>query len=288
MKKIFGELNITWGKLIVFAIVSAAYTAFVALLPAAEHTSFEDISISFEWWILFGVIIIMNSKSPLDSALKCFVFFVISQPLVYLIQVPFEGWEIMHYYRNWIVWTILTLPMGYIGHYLKKDKIWGLAILAPILLFLGEHYAEFLAQTISWFPHHLLSAAFCIATMIIYPVVIFEDKKNRAVCLAISVVILIAATGFAVMADHSFYNTSILASDESGPEYFDATYTVSLEDESYGNVHIEFEEGFGGYVVMAEFNRPGETKLIMSSPDGNENIYDLSIEKNTFSLKLEE
>lgn len=36
----------------------------------------------------------MNSKDPLDSALKTFVFFLISQPLVYLVQVSFSemGW----------------------------------------------------------------------------------------------------------------------------------------------------------------------------------------------------
>ena len=68
----------------------------MALIPQARDTSFADISTTFEWWILFGTIIIMNSKSNLDSALKCIVFFLISQPLVYLVQVPFSdlGWGI--------------------------------------------------------------------------------------------------------------------------------------------------------------------------------------------------
>ena len=60
----------------------------MALIPITADTSFRDIAIKFECWILFGIIIICNSKNPKDSALKCFVFFLISQPLVYLIQVP--------------------------------------------------------------------------------------------------------------------------------------------------------------------------------------------------------
>ena len=47
----------------------------------------------------------MNSKSPVDSAIKCFLFFLISQPLIYLIQVPFssQGWHIFVYYKLFLI-----------------------------------------------------------------------------------------------------------------------------------------------------------------------------------------
>ena len=95
MKKLFGELNITWKKLIIFAIICGIYPAIMALLPITQDTSFRDIAISFEVWILFGIIIITNSNTAKESALKCFVFFLISQPLIYLVQVPFShlGWH---------------------------------------------------------------------------------------------------------------------------------------------------------------------------------------------------
>ena len=70
MKILFGELNLTWPKVIIFAIIAGIYTGVVAQIPQARDTSFADISITFEWWILFGTIIIMNSKSNLDSALN--------------------------------------------------------------------------------------------------------------------------------------------------------------------------------------------------------------------------
>ena len=89
IKKLFGEVNMTWPKVIIFAVVTAIYTALINQVPFLKDTSFRDIAISFECWILFAIIIIVNSKSGLDSALKTFVFFLISQPLIYLIEVPF-------------------------------------------------------------------------------------------------------------------------------------------------------------------------------------------------------
>lgn len=179
MRKLFGGINLTWPKLIIFAVIAGLYTGLMAYLPQTKDTSFADITISFEVWVFIGTLIIMNSKSNLDSALKCFVFFLISQPLVYLVQVPFSamGWGIMSYYKNWILWTILTLPMGYIGYYLKKDKWWGLFILVPVMLFVGFHYSGFLSEAITFFPNHLLSAIFCAVTIILYSLFIFKDKK---------------------------------------------------------------------------------------------------------------
>jgi len=88
LKRMFGGIDLTWKKLIIFAVIAGVYTAVMAILPFTENTSFEDITISFEVWILFGILIITNSRSPKDSAMKCFVFFLISQPIVYLLQVP--------------------------------------------------------------------------------------------------------------------------------------------------------------------------------------------------------
>ncbi|MBQ6160049.1 MAG: hypothetical protein IJK24_03770 [Oscillospiraceae bacterium] len=88
IKKRFGGIDLTWPRLIIAAVIAGVFTAVMALIPALHYTSFHTIAVSFEVWILFGILIIMNSKSNLDAALKCFVFFLISQPLVYLIQVP--------------------------------------------------------------------------------------------------------------------------------------------------------------------------------------------------------
>ena len=231
MKKLFGEIDLSWKKLIAFSILAGAYTAIMAMIPITNNTSFEDISISFEVWILFGILIIMNSKSAKDSALKCFVFFLISQPLVYIIQDLINHSNLFStYYRFWVLWTFCTIPMGFIGYYMKKDKWWGLLILVPMLIFLGIHYSGFLAETIFSFPNHLLSALFCIATIIIYPIFIFNNKKIKYIGLIISLIIIISMT-FISLANRIIYKTTILVSDSDSGEVFDENYKVYLEND---------------------------------------------------------
>ena len=192
IKKLFGGIDLSWKKLFIFAIITGIYTAMMAMLPIAQNTSFADITISFEVWILFGILIIMNSKSAKESSLKCFVFFLISQPLVYLIQDVISHSNLfLTYYRFWIIWTICTIPMGYVGYYMKKDKWWGLLILSPMLIFLGIHYSGFLGQTIYNFPYHLLSTLFCIITILLYPICIFSNKKVKVTGMIISILIVL-------------------------------------------------------------------------------------------------
>ena len=116
LRKIFGDVNLSWKKLIIFAVIAGIYTAIMAMIPMAKDTSFSDITVTFEVWILFGIFIIMNSRSAKDSALKCVVFFLISQPLVYLIQDVINKSKLfITYYRFWFIWTTATIPMGFIG-----------------------------------------------------------------------------------------------------------------------------------------------------------------------------
>ena len=287
MKKLFGELNITWPKLIIAAIILGVYTGIMAILPFTRDTSFADISISFEWWILFGIIIIINSKTPIDSALKCFVFFLISQPLVYLVQAPFHemGLGLFVYYPPWFIWTLLTLPMGFIGYYLKKDKWWGLFILTPILLFLGFHYNGFLATMIATFPKRLLSTLFCLVTLIIYPLYIFKDKKNKIIGLIISILIIIAMTILTIInpGNSHFYSTEILVSSEE--HYFDETYKVTIDNKSMGTLTIQYIDNLECYSIHADFDKAGKTTFTIESPTGEKQAYEIDVRNHTYDLK---
>ena len=285
MKKLFGGIDLTWKKLILFALIAGLYTGVMALLPITNNTSFEDISISFEVWILFGIFIIMNSKSAKDSALKCFVFFLISQPLVYLIQVPFSslGWQILGYYKNWIVWTILTIPMGFIGYYMKKDKWWGLLILTPILLLLGSHYSGFLGETLFDFPHHLLSCLFCLITILIYPICIFNNKKVKITGFVISILIIITMTIFTFM-DKTTYNTTVLVNGGELGAVFDDTYNVYLEDNKFGNVYIKYDDALEDYKLEAEFRKAGKTNIIFEDRNGNKTVFEIDIRRDDYDI----
>lgn len=289
MKKLFGGINMTWKKVILFAILCGIYTGVMALIPATKDTSFRDISISFEWWILFAILIIVNSKTPLDSALKVFVFFLISQPLVYLVQVPFspDGFGLFRYYPAWFEWTLLTFPMAFVGHYMKRDKWWGLLILAPMLLFLGFHYLGFFGEAVHFFPNHLLSALFCAVTLIVYPLFIFRDKRIRIAGLILSILILIAASVYGVLDQRSHtYDTSLLSSGgEICAVDYDDSYKVYLEDPSFGDVHIGYEENIESYLVYASFKKTGDTVLVLEAPTGEKYYYDLSVERDSYTVR---
>ena len=290
MKKLFGELDLTWPKLIIFAILAGVYTGVMAIIPQARDTSFADITISFEWWILFGTIIIMNSKSNLDSGLKCIVFFLISQPLVYLVQVPFNdvlGWGIFTYYKGWFIWTLFTFPMGFIGYWLKKDKWWGLFIIVPVMLFLGIHYSGFLRECWTYFPHHLLSAIFCAAVIILFALYIFKDKKVRKIALIIAICILIGATVLSFTQGQNYYETDLMMAGEGNPD-FDETYTAEFVDPSYGTCEIQFEPQLQCYKLHVTFTKQGETQCVLKAPDGTEYVYDLIVGRSTYNIKPED
>ena len=295
MKKLFGGINLTYPKLIIFAVIAAVYTAVMAIIPITSDTSFRDISISFEVWILFGIIIIMNSKSPVDSALKCFLFFLISQPLIYLIQVPFShmGWQIFTYYKTWFIWTLLTLPMGFIGYFIKKDKPWGLLILSPILALLAYHYGNFLGETRTFFPYHILSTVFCLVTLILYPLVLFQDKTIKKIGLVISIVFILAATAYVFVKGPTSYKTSLMSNgyriDETGEViHFDDTYKVYLKDKSYGELSIGYEEGLEDYLINADFRKIGKTEFTIEAPDGTKTVFTIDIGRDTYSFEKKE
>ena len=282
MKKLFGEINLTWKRTIIFAIIAGVYTAIMAMIPMAKDTSFADITVSFEVWIFFGIFIIMNSKSAKDSALKCFIFFLISQPLVYLIQDVIKHSNLfITYYRNWVIWTVATIPMGFIGYYMKKDEWWGLLILAPILVFLGEHYSTYLSKTMFSFPYHLLTTIFCLVTLIIYPIAIFNNKKNKVVGIVISILIILVMTGLA-LSKPAVYNTTIFVNGEE--HKFDNTYKVYLTDESFGKVYIVYEKNIDDYMVNAEFKKAGKAELVLESPKGEKETYEIDIKDHTYSV----
>ena len=229
----------------------------------------------------------MNSKSAKDSALKCFIFFLISQPLVYLVQVPFSslGFGLFTYYKFWFVWTILTIPMGYIGYYIKKDKWWGLLILTPILILLGYHYYGFLSETTSFFPNHLLSMLFCTLTMIMYPLVMFRNKKIRITGVIISAIILLFGTVMVLNNGRTTYNTTIMVNNGSLGMTFDDTYNVYLKDKEYGKVFIVYEKNIDEYMVNAEFTKTGKTEFVLESPDGEKTVFLLTIKRDTYDIK---
>lgn len=168
--KLYGGIDFKWWKVIVFAVATAILTAVFLIVPVFENTSFKRMGVTLEAWIFFAIIIMANCKKPLESALKTFVFFLVSQPLIYLIQVPFSsmGWQLFGYYRYWFILTILTFPAAFIGWFITKKNWLSLLILSPMLFILTYEYISCFKHTFRHFPLLLVTAVFCLGQVILY------------------------------------------------------------------------------------------------------------------------
>ena len=269
MKKLFGGLNITWSRLIIFAIAMGVYTALMAMLTP-DGNSFHDIAVTLEWWFLPAILIIVNSKKPLESAAKVLVFFLISQPLVYLVQVPFNymGWGLFNYYGYWFKITLLTFPAGYLGWYMKKDKWYSGLILGCATAFLaytGIVYAKGFAES---FPNHLLSTIYCFGIIPVFIFGIFRDKVPRIVSSAITIAAMLPFLITARTVPYETINTSAI--QENNIVFVGEPYISSHTSEAEGNVEI-FKNGMGDYVFRIH-GLKGNNYYFTVSDD--ENSYD--------------
>ena len=86
LRKMFGGIRMTWRTLILFAILSGIVTGLIALL-VPDGNSLRQIAVTFEAWIVLAILVVVNCEKPMEAACKTFVYFLISQPLVYLVQV---------------------------------------------------------------------------------------------------------------------------------------------------------------------------------------------------------
>lgn len=124
MKKLFGETKISWKFLIIFSVVIGVVVGGLNRIPFLRNTSFQDIAIVLDMWIILAIFVIVNCKSLKEAVAKCFVFFLISQPLIYFTEVIIDVFvsnsdfktSLILYFRNyyygagWLFATILVIP----------------------------------------------------------------------------------------------------------------------------------------------------------------------------------
>ena len=196
LRKLFLQTDMGWLRVILFAAASAVVTALFLLIPALKGTSLENIGVYPESWLLFAILIIMNCKKPLEAGSKTFVFFLLSQPLIYLLQVPFSplGWQLFQYYPRWFLITLLCFPGGIVAWYVKKDHFLSSLILAAACALSGVLLGFFAKSCLRHFPKNLLTVLLCAFLSFGIPPVLLEKKSNRILPWAAAA--LCAVTGF--------------------------------------------------------------------------------------------
>lgn len=182
--------KISWKTVILSAVICGIVTGVILDLESVLfYTSFFNIGVCFEFWIFAAVIIFSKCQKPIEAACKVFVFFLISQPLIYLIQVPFQsmGWGIFQRYTGWFIWTLLTFPGAYIGWHTKK-RSWLSAVIFMVAIFIlsiefGNHIKTLLHRP----PYQLLALLFILAQIALY-IFSFKDTSKRCVLGGFSVI----------------------------------------------------------------------------------------------------
>ena len=234
-EKIFGGLNMSWLAVILFAVGTAILTCVFLLVPVFKDTSFERMGVTVEAWILFAVLIMANCKKPLESALKVFVFFLISQPLIYLIQVPFseKGWHLFGYYKFWFILTLCTFPMAYIGWYIRKKNWLSLLILMPILYILTSYSLSGFQDAIRRFPRMLVMAVFCLGQALLYLYAFTENIRQKLVGFAVPLIAAIIL--LLVRPQLDFEGTNFLPGNPALTE----NAVVSVENTEIAEITIE-------------------------------------------------
>lgn len=194
--KLYGGIDFSWLGIILYAICAAVLTTVFLVAPIFQNTSFVRMGETLEAWIFFAVIIMANCKTPFESAWKTFVFFLISQPLIYLFQVPFswQGWGLFQYYRYWLVVTILTFPAAFVGWYITRKNWLSVLILAPVLVYLGIVAYNSAVQCVRHFPRLIFTVLFCLLQIALYITAFFRDHRKKIVGVAVPILAAVVLT----------------------------------------------------------------------------------------------
>lgn len=262
IKKYFGEFHMSWVRVVLLAMITAVYTAIINQFSYLKNTSFQDIAIYLDSWILFAIFIIVNCKKWWEASLKYFVFFLISQPLIYLIEVPFydNGWEIFQYYKYWFIITLLTLPGAVIAFQIKKKNWLSVIVLSVATAYLAFTSVKYYRTAMANFPNHLLSSIFCITLAVFLIYILLDKNKHRIVALSVIVIVLIAAF-------------NITAIDKSKSLILEeGNWTYYVEDESVVVVNIED----GNHITM-NAKHDGHTYIHFQNTEGTEKIYYVTV-----------
>ena len=271
LSKIFGGIKMTWKRLILFAVISGIITGLIALL-IPDNNSIHQIAVTFETWIVLAIIVIVNCDKPLDAALKTFVYFLISQPLVYLIQVPFNrlGFGLFNYYwPYWFIWTVATLPGGFIAWYIKKDNIPGALILSVALAGLIWFGTEYLKTVINHFPRFLLAMLFCYGSVPVLILAVLHKKQARLIASGIALLVL-AASLFLTFRD-GFDNRYNVGFGLDRDKYqVTEEWTAQLADPDNGTVKLSpGDDIITPYCQVTIYDISKSADIILTDPEGN-------------------
>lgn len=256
MRKLFFGIRPTWGRVLHFAVATSILTAAVLRIPGLNDTSIAQLGVTLECWFLFALLIIMNCSKPIEAGIKTFVFFLLGQPLIYLLEVPFyfDGWRIFRFYPRWGVMTLLTFPGAMLAWYVKKDKLWSGLILSVATGYLSASCVAYFRACVYRFPYGLAAGLFCGVFAVALIFVLLRNKKARLLCAGITLLAALIAFAWPLL------HPPVYSASYELPEGHD--WMISYQADSVGTTSIS-----GGDLVVAA-NRYGTETLYLEDENG--------------------
>lgn len=252
-RKIFGGTEISWKFLVIFAVSIGVFVGILVRIPFLENTSFTDIAVVLDMWIVLAIFIITNAKTRKEAILKTFVFFLISQPLIYLTEASINSLffgvdffaQISLYFNNyyfhggnWFLWTLLTIPGAAIAFEIKKENFFAPFILSVATGFLAAIGGFGMFNSIfRTFPNHLLNNILCLFFAFSLGFIILKNKRQKIINLVISIVLFLAGViGFFVTNFGNFEKTYSI-------DYAEGTTFSEITSPNESAVKVEVSEG---------------------------------------------
>ena len=210
LKNYFGNYEITIKRLIILTLLCGTIPGILLRIPALENSSFTNPGVCYEFWVMAALFIITNCKSYKEACIKTFLFFLVSQPLIYIIQLPFNGFDtsILRYYTYWIIPTILTIPGSFMAYRCKKGDWLSFIIFMICLFLLGLELASHIFSCIKYFPKQILSIIFILFEVIFFTELFFKDKLKKIILYVFCILVALGSY---------YYYTVILKTSASYP-----------------------------------------------------------------------
>lgn len=274
-------MEMSWQLVIFAALASGAAAGLINLVPFLRDTSFDDIAHNYEVWVVLALWIISNARTPKEAAWKTFVFFLISQPLIYLIEAPVFGWQVFSAYPFWLLLTLCTWPAGWACWYIGKQSWIGVGCMFAADAVLIMEGSQYLWVAINQFPRQILAVIFCYGSALLLPVLFYPLKKRLLLIYGLEVPMLILSLAMGEMT-HAWNRIIATYKIPNQSMSFEAAkWKAEADNEDFFHVHgIE-----GNYVkISALKSAPFPGTITCKSSDGQTVRFRVEVKGNTLSF----
>lgn len=267
IKNIFTKLNMTWKLVFVLSVACGVIPGLLMVPEQLSGTSLQMPGISFEFWVFAGLFISLNCEKALDAGLKVFVFFLISQPLIYLVQVPFSwlGWGLFGYYPQWAAITVLTFPAGMLANLITRNKWWSILILLVPMGILALELPSSITAMLASFPKMSLTCLFIVLQLLLIPAALLQGKGRLVATYVLIAVMMVASVAAYLLSGSGNVSSGIqakgvgpyvlLSSETDNAEVsvedgtIEVTYSTTLSNDAF-SIPIEYRDSKGNVYSM--------------------------------------